>query len=67
MTTKSQSAWIHLQLIAGRKLTHKDAERGCNCSRLAARVFELRQRGYRIKSRLIELRNGKRVAEYSKD
>lgn len=61
---KSQSQWIHTQLIAGRHLTPMDALRGCGCLRLAARVQELRERGYRIKSRAVE-RNGKRVAEYS--
>ncbi len=60
---KSQSTWIHTQLIAGRKLTPLDALKGCGCMRLGARIWDLKQRGYRIKSRLVQ-RNSKWVAEY---
>ncbi len=60
---KSQATWIHTQLIAGRKLTPLDALKGCGCMRLGARIWDLKQRGYQIKSRLVQ-RNSKWVAEY---
>jgi hypothetical protein len=64
MSKSSQTSWVHLQLIAGRKLTALDAFKGCGCLRLAGRIHELRQQGYPIKSRMVK-RNTKRVAEYS--
>jgi hypothetical protein len=45
-------------------LTHLKAQNLFGCSRLAARVRELRAMGHRIDSRMVELPSGKRVAEY---
>ena len=63
--TTSQCANIlwHLQNIG--PLTHKQAEPLFNCSRLAARVNDLREAGHNIETKMIRLRSGKKVAEYS--
>lgn len=60
----SQRAWLHTQLIAGRKITPQQALKERGAFRLAARVEELRSRGIPIKTRIV--RNGSRFwAEYS--
>jgi hypothetical protein len=45
-------------------LTPLEALKLYGCFRLGARVYDLRQDGHAIKSRLIE-KDGKRVAQYS--
>lgn len=59
----SQNDWVHRQLVAGRKLTPLVALKEAGIFRLGARVYELRQKGYRIKSEIVEKR-GKRFAQY---
>lgn len=60
----SQTARILKLLKAGKKLTPLDAlHAGCGM-RLSARVLELRQQGYDIKTKLVD-KNGARVAQYS--
>lgn len=63
--SKAQSAQILKALKNGEKLTHLDAERRFNCLRLGARIHELKKRGYEIKSQMITVPSGKRVAQYS--
>lgn len=63
--SKAQSAQILKALKNGEKLTNLDAERRFNCLRLGARIHELKKRGYEIKSQMITVPNGKRVAQYS--
>ncbi|MEB3489881.1 helix-turn-helix domain-containing protein [Pasteurella multocida] len=50
--SKAQSAQILKALKNGEKLTHLDAERRFNCLRLGARIYELKKRGYEIKSQM---------------
>lgn len=52
------------QAHPGEAITHLDAQRLFGCARLAARVRELRKEEWDIQSRSIEMRGGKRVAEY---
>jgi hypothetical protein len=60
----SQNADILRYLDMFRKpITAAKALQLCGCFRLAARVYELRNQGYAIKSRLITV-GSKRVAEY---
>lgn len=63
--SKAQSAQILKALKNGEKLTHLDAERRFNCLRLGACIHELKKRGYEIKSQMITVPSGKRVAQYS--
>lgn len=61
----SQSARILGFLVHGNTLTQITALNRFNCFRLGARIYALKQRGHKIKSEIVSLRNGKRVAQYS--
>lgn len=63
--SESQKKSIARWLEHGRKITPLDALRLVGCFRLAARICELRRSGMKIKTTMVRLRNGKRVAEYS--
>jgi hypothetical protein len=45
-------------------VTPLQAMHDIGCMRLAARIKDLRDRGYRIETRTIESKNGKRYASY---
>ena len=62
---QSQSEKILAHLQAGKTLTPMDALRLFGCFRLGGRVFDLRKQGHPIKSELVEVGGGKRVARYS--
>lgn len=64
MKTCTQGNRILAALKRGDKLTPLDALRRFACFRLGARVYELRQAGYRINSKLVR-RSGARVAQYT--
>jgi len=55
----------HLKDNPYHPITHLEAQHLFGCSRLAARVQELRRMGHDVKSRMVETPSGKRVAEYS--
>ena len=62
----SQSEQILKYLQAGNALTPLEALRKFNCLRLGARIYDLRQLGYQINSRLItDEYTKKRYAIYS--
>lgn len=62
----SQSKQILDYLQAGNALTPLEAMRKFNCLRLGARIYDLRQLGYQINSRLItDEHTKKRYAIYS--
>lgn len=61
----SQNESICRYLARGKSLTPLSALRLFGCLRLGARIHELQRRGFRIRSELISLTNGKRVARYS--
>jgi hypothetical protein len=60
----SQTKTIHQALKRGEKLTTLAALRKYGTLRLGARIWDLKQAGVRIKSKLIEVGDGKRVAQY---
>lgn len=60
---QSQTEWILTRLKQG-PVTALDALDGCGCFRLAARINDLRQAGYDIETKTLELHNGKHVAQY---
>ena len=64
MKTSSQTEKIIQWLKLGHSITPIDALKMFGCFRLGARIHDLKQKGYEIKSELIE-RDGKRFAEYS--
>lgn len=61
-TTISQAILAHLK--RGKKITPIEALNRFGCFRLGARIFELRQAGYAINSRMKKV-GKKYVAEYS--
>lgn len=64
MKTCTQANQILAALKAGDKITPIDALRRFHCFRLGARVFDLREQGHKIQSKLV-LRGGARVAQYT--
>jgi len=64
MKTSSQTEKILYWLKLGHSITPIDALKMFGCFRLGARIHDLKQKGYDIKSELIE-RDGKHFAEYS--
>ena len=60
----SQELEILMELKRGHRITPLDALREFNCFRLSGRILDLRKQGYNIKTDMIELENGKKVASY---
>ncbi len=60
----SQATKILEYLKRGLKLTPKEARQMFGCDRLGARIWELKK-AHSIKTTLINVGNGKRVAQYS--
>jgi hypothetical protein len=63
-TPASQRLQVQRYLAQGHRLTPLVAQRKFGCMRLGARVWELREDGWPIVSKLVDVGNGKRVAEY---
>ena len=64
MQCESQKKQILAYLQTGKKLTSMDALYKFQCMRLAARISELRDDGYNIKTDRIKVASGKIVACY---
>jgi hypothetical protein len=62
---KSQEQMILDALRRGERLTGLDILRQFNCMNYKGRISDLRRDGHPIKTKMIELENGKRIAEYS--
>ena len=60
----SQSAAILKYLKEGNSITPLEALEMFGCLRLGARIQDLEAEGYTIDSKMIDLPNGKRVAQY---
>lgn len=60
----SQSDLILEHLKSGKTITPLEALKLYGSLRLGARIFELIKQGHQITAKLIELPNGKKVAEY---
>lgn len=65
MTKESQNRQILAALENGQRLTAIDILYQFQSLRASGRIFDLRQQGYNIKTKMIKLGNGKRVAQYS--
>lgn len=63
MSHESQTARILAYMKRGRTLTPLEALEKFGCFRLGARMWDLKQAGHIVKSRLVEI-EGKRVARY---
>ena len=55
---------ILAHLRSGQPITSLEALRDYGCIRLAARIFEIREAGHNIVSQMVQVDNGKCVAEY---
>lgn len=64
MSTLSQSQRILAYLRSGSHLTQLEAYGLFGCTRLAARIADLRSDGHDIRSRMITVESGKCIAEY---
>ena len=63
-TSRSQTDLILEWMLAGNSITPLEALSMCGCSRLAARIADIRAKGYLVYSETITLPNGKRVSQY---
>ena len=61
----TQNDMILEYLQEGNKLTPIEALGLFGCFRLGARISDLRERGYAIRTKMILTKTGKRIAEYS--
>lgn len=62
--SQSQNARILAYMQKGGRITSLEALARFNCLRLSARIKDLRDKGYRVCSQMIKLKNGKRVKQY---
>lgn len=63
---ESQTKMIKAHLEKGLTITAWEALDFYDCFRLASRISDLKKSGYPVDKRMIELPNGKRIAEYFK-
>ena len=63
-TSQTQNGKILKALLNGERLTQLDAYTRFNCTRLGARIYDLKQQGHKIERRMIVVPSGKCVAEY---
>jgi hypothetical protein len=59
-----QASQILAYLREGKTITPLEALDMFGCFRLGARVWDLKQAGHDIRSRMVDVGNGKRVARY---
>jgi hypothetical protein len=64
MTKQTQEARILGVLEAGQMISPLGAWKRFGCERLAARIYDLRRKGYRIEMELVKTPSGAHVAEY---
>lgn len=64
-STTTQAMQILAYLKTGRSLTQLDAYDRFDCTRLGARIFDLKQDGHNITSERVQVPSGKRVASYT--
>jgi hypothetical protein len=64
MKLETQIEAIKDHLVGGQTITSLQALRLYGCFRLAARIYDLRQKGYNIEVKMITTKKGKRIARY---
>lgn len=63
-TSASQKEAILAYLQSGARLTPLEALERFKCMRLGSRIYDLKKEGYNVKSEMVTVPSGKRVAEY---
>ena len=66
-SSTSQTALILAHLSQGKAITPLEALAKFGCLRLSARIWDLRDKGYDIKTRIVTTSTNKNVAEYYLD
>lgn len=61
---QSQTDGLLAWFRSGQAVTQEEARRAFGCTRLAARVWDLREAGYAIAKRMVRDDSGRLVAEY---
>lgn len=61
---ETQESKILAHLQSGRSITPLDALSLYNCFRLGGRIYDLKKRGFIIKTEMVETSNGAKVASY---
>ena len=64
MSTQIHKEQIRSYLNKGKTITSLDALYMFKCFRLAARISELKQEGYPVTKRMVQMTSGKYIAEY---
>lgn len=67
MSTESQNLKLQRFLATGASINPLTAWRKLGIYRLSGRIFDLKQAGWPVKSKMVEVGKGKRVAEYRFD
>ena len=65
--SRTQTERILAHLLAGSSITALEALGRYSCSRLAARIGDIRAMGYQVHAEMVTLDNAKRVARYRID
>ena len=65
--SRTQTERILAHLLAGSSITALEALGRYSCSRLAARIGDIRALGYHVHAEVVTLDNAKRVAQYRLD
>jgi len=63
---ESQNKMIKAHLESGKTITAIEALNQYHCFRLASRISDLKKSGFLVDKTMVELPNGKRVAQYFK-
>jgi len=63
---ESQNKMIKAHLESGKTITAIEALNQYHCFRLASRISDLKKSGFLVDKTMVELSNGKRVAQYFK-
>lgn len=65
MKRQTQIAMILKWLKRGWRITHKQAEQLCDCTRLAARIYDIKKLGFTVVTEMVcNRRTGSRFASY---
>lgn len=64
MDIQSQGEQILSHLKSGQPLTPLEALQKFGCFRLGARIWDLKREGHDIRTELVDVGDGKRVAQY---
>lgn len=62
-STQTQAILRHLQ--SGKAITPLESLQLYGCFRLTSRIYDIKKLGFKIESKMVDVGNGKHVAEYT--